>query len=168
MSASGDAPDRDLPPGVSGPPGWLLTVVKDQRVAFLIVGGINTIQGTLWYWVFYALLGPLAGSFGHMVALVPTYAAAIFCAFLLYRKFVFKVKGHFVRDLLRFSTVYLTMFLINIPMLGLLVNVLHLSPYVAQVLNVAVTTVASWVFHNRFSFRRTESELAEQEKTLNA
>lgn len=168
MSAPGDGLDRDLPPGVSGPPGWLLSVVKDQRVAFLIVGGVNTIQGTLWYWIFFALLGPLFGRLGHMVALVPTYAAAIFCAFLLYRKFVFKVKGHFVRDLLRFSTVYLTMFLINIPVLWLLVDVLHLSPYVAQVVNVAVTTVSSWVFHKRFSFRRTTSELAEQETTLNA
>jgi hypothetical protein len=34
----------DLPPE-SGPPGPLMRLVHDQRVAFLVVGGINTIVG---------------------------------------------------------------------------------------------------------------------------
>ena len=34
------------PPGVeSGPPGWLLRVIQDQRIAFLVVGLVNTAIG---------------------------------------------------------------------------------------------------------------------------
>jgi len=36
------SPEVAPPVGMSGPPGWLLRVVRDQRVAFLVVGAINT------------------------------------------------------------------------------------------------------------------------------
>ena len=43
-----------VPPGdMSAPPGWLLRVVRDQRVAFLGVGVTNTVVG---YLLFAALL----------------------------------------------------------------------------------------------------------------
>ena len=151
---------RDLPPGVSGPPGWLLTVIKDQKFAFLIVGGINTVVGTLWYWVFWALLKDVGGKYAHYVALVPTYVFSILCAFVLYRKLVFKVKGHVLRDLLRFSSVYVTTFLLNIPIMWLMKDVLGFHPMVSQIINVAVVTVSSFVFHKRFSFKRTDEENA--------
>lgn len=160
----GTPPDvRDLPPGVSGPPGWLLSVIKDQRVAFLFVGGINTVVGTLWYWLFWWLLKDVGGRYAHYVALVPTYVAAILCAFFLYRKLVFRVSGHVWRDLIRFSSVYLTTFLLNFPLMGLMVDVIGLSPMWAQVVNVFITTVASYVFHKRFSFKRTDAERAAEE-----
>lgn len=154
---------RDLPPGISGPPGWLLKVIRDERVAFLLVGGVNTVVGTVWYWVFWSLLKN-TGRWAHIYSLVPTYLAAILCAFFLYRTLVFRVKGHVWRDLLRFSSVYLTTFLINIPLQGLLTDVLGLHPMVSQVINVGITTVMSYVFHKRFSFRRTARDLEEDSK----
>lgn len=152
---------RELPPGVSGPPGWLLSVIKDQRVAFLIVGGINTVVGTLWYWLFWFLLKDIGGRYAHFVALVPTYIFSILCAFVLYRKLVFKVRGHVLRDLVRFSSVYVTTFLLNIPLMWFIKDVLGFHPMIAQVLNTLVMTVSSFIFHKRFSFRRTAKELAE-------
>lgn len=161
-----ETPDDDAPqapPGVSGPPGWLLKVVRDQRVAFLMVGGVNTVVGTLWYWLFWFLLEDVGGRFGHYFALVPSYILSILCAFFLYRTVVFRVKGHVFRDLLRFSSVYVTTFLLNIPLLGLMTDVLGMSPMWAQVVNVAVMTVTSYVFHKRFSFRRSPAEKAADE-----
>lgn len=154
---------RELPPGVSGPPGWLLTVIKDQRFAFLLVGGVNTVVGTLWYWVFWALLKDVGGQYAHFVALVPTYIFSILCAFFLYRTLVFRVKGHTLRDLVRFSSVYITNFLLNIPLMWLMKDVLDFHPMVAQVLNTVIMTITSFVFHKRFSFKRTAAELADQE-----
>ena len=47
-----------VPPGdMSAPPGWLLRVVRDQRVAFLIVGAINTVVGYLFFAAFLWTVG---------------------------------------------------------------------------------------------------------------
>ena len=162
MADEGLTPDEEVeakaPPGVSGPPGWLLKVVRDKRLAFLMVGGVNTVVGTLWYWLFWFLLKDVSERFGHYIALVPSYIMSILCAFFLYRTVVFRVKGHLLRDLLRFSSVYVTTFILNIPLMALMTDVLHISPMWAQVLNVAVMTVTSYVFHSRFSFKRTDAE----------
>lgn len=117
--------------------------------------------GTLWYWLFWALLRDVGGRNAHFIALVPTYVFAILSAFILYRKLVFRVEGHTVRDLLRFSTVYITTFLANIPLMWLMKDRLGFHPMVAQVLNTGVVTVASFVFHKRFSFKRTADERGE-------
>lgn len=154
--------NRDLPPGVSGPKGWLFKVIKNEKLAFLFVGGVNTVVGTVWYAVFYWMMRGVGGRLGHYLALVPTYIASILCAFFLYRTLVFRVRGHVLRDLLRFSSVYLTTFLVNIPLMAVMTELLHLSPIVAQVVNVIITTITSFVFHKRFSFRRSPSEREEQ------
>lgn len=128
-----------------------------------MVGGVNTVVGTLWYWLFWFLLKDVGGRFGHYIALVPSYILSILCAFFLYRTIVFRVKGHVLRDLLRFASVYVTTFLLNIPLLALMTDVLGMSPMWAQVVNVAVMTVTSYVFHKRFSFRRSAAERAAEE-----
>ena len=46
----------------------------------------------------------------------------------------------------------------------LMADVLGLPAIWAQVVNVAVSTVVSYVFHKRFSFHRSETELNEQKK----
>lgn len=38
--------------GMSGPDGPLLRLVRDRRLAFLIVGGVNTAVGFLWFVLF--------------------------------------------------------------------------------------------------------------------
>ncbi|WP_254666590.1 GtrA family protein [Humibacillus sp. DSM 29435] len=147
-------PTPTLPAGLEGPPGLLLRVVHDRRVAFLLVGGLNTVIGALWFLLFDHLIGARWGGHGHYPALVLTYVAAILCAFVLYRRLVFRVHGHVLRDLARFSTVYVSAFAVNIVLLGLLVDGLGWRPFPSQCLITFVTTVFSWVGHHRFSFRR--------------
>lgn len=150
----------DVPPGVEGPPGLLLTLVRDRRVAFLLVGGLNTVIGGLWFLLFDYLIGPRWGGFGHYPALALTYVASILCAFVLYRRFVFRVRGNVVRDLARFSTVYISAFAINLVLLALLVHGLSWHPFLSQCLITFVTTVLSWFGHHHFSFKRSEPEPA--------
>lgn len=128
--------------------------MRDRRIAFLLVGGVNTVIGALWFLLFDYLLGARFGGHGHYPALVATYIAAILCAFVLYRRLVFRVHGHVLRDLSRFSTVYLSAFAVNIVLLGLLVDGLGWRPFASQCLITFVTTIFSWVGHNRFSFKR--------------
>ncbi|NLE80669.1 MAG: GtrA family protein, partial [Rhodococcus sp.] len=45
------------PAGMSGRPGPLMRVVKNQGLAFVLVGGFNTALGTLWFIAWQLALG---------------------------------------------------------------------------------------------------------------
>jgi putative flippase GtrA len=143
-----------VPPGdMSAPPGWLLRVVRDQRVAFLAVGATNTVIGYLLFAAILLLLGQRL----YLVALVSAYVISVLIAFVLYRSLVFRVRGHVLRDLWRFVTVYLAAFAVNLVVLPLLVEFAHLRVLVAQALIVLITSLMSWVGHKHYSFRRPSS-----------
>jgi len=147
------SPEAEAPGGMSGTPGWFLRVVRDQRVAFLIVGSINTVVGFLCFAGFLVLLGKQH----YLVALVCAHVVAVLIAFVLYRFVVFRVRGHVLADLWRFETVYLSALAVNLVLLPVLVEIFHLPPLVGQALIVFVTAMMSWVGHKRFSFRRSGS-----------
>ena len=144
------SPEAAAPGGMSGAPGWFLRVVRDQRVAFLIVGGVNTVVGFLCFAGFLVLLGGR-----YLVALICAYVVAVLIAFVLYRCAVFRVRGHVLADLWRFTTVYLSALAVNFTLLPVLVEIAHLRPLVAQALIVFVTSLMSWMGHKHFSFRRS-------------
>jgi len=146
-------PEALPPAGMSGPPGWFLRVVRDQRVAFLIVGGINTAVGFLCFAGFLALLGKQR----YLWALAGAHIVAVLIAFVLYRFVVFRVRGHVLADLWRFETVYLSALAVNFVVLPALVELVHLPVLLAQALITLVTALMSWIGHKNFSFRRTGS-----------
>ncbi|GHS88200.1 hypothetical protein AGMMS50218_11640 [Actinomycetota bacterium] len=137
--------------------GPLFRLVRDQRVAFLIVGAINTLVGTGWFIVFQLTIGP---RLGYMASLVCAHVAAVLCAFVLYRRFVFRVRGHVWLDLARFEVVNLTSLGINAVCLPLLVEGLGIAPIPAQLLITLVTMLVSFFGHRSFSFRRSPEQQA--------
>ncbi|SOX53595.1 GtrA family protein, partial [Mycobacterium ahvazicum] len=148
----------DLPPE-SAPPGPLIRLVRDQRVAFVLVGGINTVVG---FGIFVACsetvghavdvrFGKVAGS---LVTLGIAHVLSVLFAFVMHRRFVFRVRGHVLRDLARFWSVYLTAGAINVVALPALVE-LGLSRIPAQAIILASTTLLSYFGHRYFSFRRS-------------
>lgn len=149
-SATTESPPAP-PAGMEGSPGLMLRLIKDYRVAFLIVGTANTIIGFLWFALFQATIGQV---WGYMATLLFAHVASVLCAFVLYRRFVFRVRGHVFRDLARFESVYLVALGVNAVLLPLLVIYAHLIPIVAQALIVFVTTLISFFGHRGFSFRR--------------
>ena len=144
--------DRSIA-GMTGPDGPLLRLFRDRRVAFLFVGVINTVVGFVWFALFDITVGRL---WGYMVTLLFAHVASVLCAFVLYRRLVFRVRGHVWTDLIRFETVYLVSLGINAVLLPLLVEFAHLEPIVAQALIVFVTTLVSYFGHSRVSLRRKE------------
>lgn len=139
------------PLGVSGPPGWLLTVFRDQRVVFLGVGAVNTAIGAFWFVLFEVTLGRVLG---YILVLLGAHVFSVLCAFVLYRRLVFNVRGHVTRDLARFELVYLSALGVNLLLLPLLVEVAGLPVIPAQFLIVGVTAAMSFFGHKHFSFTR--------------
>ena len=147
------SPEAAPPAGISGQPGWLLRVVRDQRVAFLMVGAVNTVVGYLCFAGLLLLLGQRL----YLAALLCAYVIAVLIAFVLYRFAVFRVRGHVLSDLWRFATVYLSSLAVNLVLLPVLVELAGVPILLAQALIVLVTAVISWIGHKHYSFRRTPS-----------
>jgi putative flippase GtrA len=147
----------DLPPE-SAPPGPLIRIFHDQRVAFLVVGAINTVVG----FAIFVVCSESVGQFvdhrfgrvaGSLVTVGISHVLGVLFAFVMHRRFVFHVRGHMLRDLARFESVYLTALGINAIALPVLVELgLHRIP--AQAIILASTTLLSYFGHRHFSFRR--------------
>ncbi|MCU1557427.1 MAG: GtrA family protein [Microbacteriaceae bacterium] len=142
---------REPPAGMEGQPGPLLRLVRDQRIAFLMVGAVNTAVGFGWFVLFEFTVGRV---WGYLASLAFAHVFSVLCAFVLYRRFVFRVRGHVWRDLGRFELVYLVSISVNFVLLPVLVEVGHLPPLLAQFIIVFVTTLISYFGHRGFSFRR--------------
>jgi putative flippase GtrA len=145
-------------PRESAPPGPLIRLVHDQRVAFVIVGAINTLVG---FGVFVACsesvgrltdhrFGAVAGS---LVTVLAAHVPTLLFGFVMHRRFVFRVRGHVLRDLMRFESIYLTALGINAVALPVLVA-LGLARIPAQAIVVVSTILLSYFGHRHFSFRR--------------
>lgn len=149
----------EAPGGMRGEPGPLLRVVRDQRVAFLLVGGFNTGVGFLLFVLFDFVVGRpvdvLAGRIvGSLATLACAHVVAVLVAFVMYRRFVFRVRGHVWRDLVRFQAVYLVSTGFNALVLPVLVS-LGLHRILAQLMILVITVAISWFGHKYFSFRRS-------------
>jgi putative flippase GtrA len=145
-------------PTESAPPGPLIRFFRDQRVAFMVVGVINGIVG---FGIFVACsasvghyvdhrFGKVAGS---LVTVGIMYLLSVTVAFVLHRRFVFRVRGHVLRDFVRFWSVYLTALGINAVALPVLVE-LGLPRIPAQAIIVVFSALLSYFGHRHFSFRR--------------
>jgi len=151
----------DLPPE-SAPPGPLIRLIRDQRVAFLVVGAINTVVG---FGMFVACsetvghlvdrrFGTVAGS---LVTVSLSHVLSVLFAFVMHRRLVFRVRGHMLRDLVRFESVYLTTLGINAVALTVLVELgVHRVP--AQAIVFLPILLLNYLGHRYFSFRRTGAD----------
>jgi putative flippase GtrA len=155
-------------PAESAPPGPLMRLISDQRVAFLMVGGFNTVVG---FGIFVACSLTAGHATDHrfgkvaaaLVTVGITHVLSVLIAFAIHRRFVFRVRGHVLRDLVRFESVYLTALGINAVALPVLVE-LGMSRIPAQAIIIASTTFLSYFGHRYFSFRRGSADT--QDETL--
>lgn len=153
-------------PRESAPPGPLIRLFHDQRVAFLVVGGVNVVTG---FGIFVAC-SETVGHFvdrrfgaidGSLVTVGISHVLGVLFAFVMHRRFVFRVRGHVLRDLVRFESVYLAALGINAVALPVLVELgLHRIP--AQAMILLPATLLSYVGHRYFSFRRTTADAQDE------
>ncbi|MFC4606084.1 GtrA family protein [Rhodococcus kronopolitis] len=137
--------------GMTGSPGPLMRVVKNQGLAFLLVGGVNTVLGTAWFVVWQLALGD---QLGYHFAIVAGYLCNVLCAFAMYRYLVFEVRGHFMRDFWRFVVVNSGAFAVNLALMTVAVTVLDFPPIPSQLVITAITATASFFGYRDFSFSR--------------
>ncbi len=155
------APQR-RPVPMSGQPGPLMKLIKNQAFAFLLVGGFNTALGTVWFIGWQLALGD---RLGYHFAIVAGYACNVLCAFATYRYLVFRVRGHVLRDLWRFIAVNFGAFLLNLALMTLAVSVLGAPPIPAQIAITVISATVSFFGYRDFSFHRPKRSAPVQKAT---
>jgi putative flippase GtrA len=155
-------PDTESVGGLKGPDGPLLKLFRNRGFAFLIVGGMNTAIGFVWFIAFTGLfhaLAPGADWTVFPIILCAQWTSAT-CAFFLYRHLVFRVTGHFWLDYGRFLLVNATSAALNLIVVPPVVIRLGWPKILAQLAFTVVIAVISWFGHSQFSFRRSKKDSA--------
>jgi putative flippase GtrA len=136
---------RHIPPGQFG--------------RYLIVGIWNTLFAYGSFAALVALIDPRI-SHGYILASFVASPVNITIAFLAYKWFVFKTKGHYLREWMRCVAVYGSGALLNLLLLPVIVEAIRhatrydrQAPYIAGAVLICFGVIYSFVGHKNFSFR---------------
>ena len=123
---------------------------RREQILYLVVGGWNTLFGYGAWAILQFLLGH---QLHYLVIVVLSWPIAVLNAYAGYRLVVFRSHGSVLRELPRFSLVYLATLLVNLALLPIALRTLPFNIYVIQALFTAVVVVCSYLGHKYFSFR---------------
>jgi putative flippase GtrA len=123
---------------------------RREQLLYLVVGGWNTVFG----FGAWALMQYLLGDYlNYLAVIVLAWPINVLNAYLGYRYIVFRSRGPVLRELPRFSLVYLVTLVLNLALLPVALRVLPSSIYVVQALFAVAVVVCSYLGHKYFSFR---------------
>lgn len=126
-----------------------------QVTTYLIAGGYNTVFGFL---VFAGLYLLLEDQLHYLIIAGISWIIAITNSFLVYRYLVFKSTGNILIEYLKIYVVYGLSVVLNIVLLTLLVELLHLHPIIAQFFLIGATVIISYFGHSRFTFASKQDD----------
>jgi len=122
---------------------------RREQLLYLVVGGWNTVFG----YAVWALLQFMLGNHLHyLVILVLAWPIAVLNAYLGYRYVVFRSRGPILKELPRFSLVYVAALIVGLVALPVLLNVLPFNIYVVQALLTVIVVIGSYLSHRYYSF----------------
>jgi putative flippase GtrA len=122
---------------------------RREQLLYLVVGAWNTVFGyTVWALMQYVL----GDTLNYLVILLLSWAIAVLNAYVGHRYIVFRSRGPILRELPRFSLVYVATLVANLALLPIALRVLPFSIYVDQALFLAVVVVGSYLGHKYYSF----------------
>ncbi len=135
----------------------VLGVLDHQVLRFVVVGVVNSVFG---FGVFAGLQLTIGAHVHYLVILLISHVVSVLEAYVLQRRFVFRVSGRWWRDLARFWSVYLVALAINLVALPLLVEIAHVSVLPAQAIVMLGVALGTFVAHRSFTFRRPGGTIA--------
>lgn len=160
--------DDDSPPDpkAHGPFAAIRRVLPaGEVIRFLMVGVTNTVFSLALYSGFVILFGHLLPHRGKPliadIAFAISTPISITVAFLLYKHFVFRTKGNYLKEWLRCFAVYSVSFPMGLVILPTATNLFqHVSlikpyaPFLAGLVNSVIIACYSYFAHKKFSFKR--------------
>ena len=135
-----------------------LCVKYREILVYLIVGGLTTLVSWtakfLWNYLFYAGTAYPSSTQNFILSVVDWVAGVAF-AYPANRRWVFQSRNpEILKEASGFVLSRLSTLLLNILMMQLLVNVLHINVYVSTVFTAILVIVGNYVFSKLFVFKK--------------
>jgi putative flippase GtrA len=121
-----------------------------QQINYLIAGAWNTLFGYLIFAVLYTLF---SSRIHYMILLIISNIFSITNAYISYKFFVFRTKGNYLKEYMRFYVVYGTSIVLSLVLMPAFVELLHINPLIAQAVIIVVTVIFSYTGHKNYSFK---------------
>jgi len=129
---------------------WKYIINDKIKIKFILVGLLNTFFGLSAYpALFYSLAN---FNFHYLTVLFISQIVCITFSYATNKKIVFKTKGNVVAEYIKFSSFYLSYFLLNLILLPFMVEILRIHPIFAQVLFTFFVAISSYIWHSKISF----------------
>lgn len=126
-------------------------VLHRRSVRFVLVGVVNSVFS---FGVFAMLQWAVGHRVHYLVVLLMSHVLGVLEAYVLQRWLVFRVSGHWWRDLAKFWSVYLVALAVNAAALPALVEIAGVPVLWAQAAVMLATALGTFVAHRAFTFRR--------------
>jgi len=121
-----------------------------KKITYIAVGAWNTLFS---YAAFLYLYYLTHDSLHYMLILVLSQIVGLTNAYICYKLLVFKTKGNYLKEYLRFYVVYGSTFIVNLLLIGFFVELIGLNPVVSQAIIAVIVVVLAYFGHSRFSFK---------------
>ena len=123
----------------------------ERKIRFLAVGAVNSFLGIIFIFTLqYLLIETLPPQ---AVLILAFFANSPF-GYCSMKLLVFKTKGNHLREYFKYLASLLVVCVLGILFLSLLVDILHMNVYVAQGLNLVVSSIMAYLLQSFFTFAR--------------
>lgn len=123
--------------------------VRHIGFSFIICGLVNTLFGYFGSVALYNVISPI---FSTLLVLIIIKIVTISFSFLTYKKFVFKTKGQWLSEYLKCYVSYGLVSVLSIALLFVLLDILDLPFWFAQLIVTLVSACSSFIAHIYYTF----------------
>ncbi|HNW90446.1 MAG TPA: GtrA family protein [Bacteroidales bacterium] len=128
------------------------------KIKFLLVGAWNTIFGFVVFIALYKVFVNIfkVDYFAYTTAQVLSNILAIINAYVCHKYITFQSKARgkkMIMEFLRFSSTYITVFLLGLILMPFFVEILKINPIVSSIILNVIVVLSSYLAHSRFSFK---------------
>lgn len=127
----------------------LSQLINKQSLKFVIVGVLNTIVGFIVYALYLNCINN-----SYLQALILSNIVGITHSYIWNNKWTFTVKKFSMKSAMKFTSIYLISFLINLLFLRVLVDHMGMDKLLAQAISLFFTTLISFFGHKYWSFAK--------------
>jgi len=131
-----------------------------EKIRYLLVGGFNTVTAYIIFAALYYLLDHVfhvALLYGVMLLLQNTISVNI--SIFTMRYFVFRSRGNLGKEYYRAAKVYTLMGILNYVWLLIAHKMLHMHTLIAQPTFLIFSTIATYILHKYFSFKKKPRDI---------
>ena len=121
-----------------------------DKIRFLMIGSLNAGISYL----IYSIICIVLGSGAYQTALAFAWALSSVISFTTQKFLVFQSNGKWLNEYLKCCTTWIFSYLINAGILELLVKILHINVFVAQIVATLIAAIFTYVIFKKFAFKQ--------------